>query len=180
MSTDSWAVIDSFRFVSPATQGPLHVKEAALTPENDKMYVLARDGMSDALFLFDLNDHSCLFRLPLASNSGFALSPDAREIWVVQGYGYTGHPVPSTLGYVLIVDAQSGAPLDTISTLGLWIDRPDDPFPLGPLVFHPTEPKAYLCSGWPYQSLLVVNTKSREVESILEMGPLHDIAIVPR
>lgn len=178
ISTESWAVLDSFTPVSPRTGGVVSIEEAVLTPDDRRLFALGVDGFgfdlaSRALFAFDLQTHSCLYRTPVVSPQGsMALSHDASELWLVQG--------STDLGYVLIIEVPTGNVTDTIHTADVNAGQPGQPFPLGSLAIHPTASKAYLSTGYWDPSILVINTESREIDTMLHLGPLYDLAISER
>ncbi len=179
-SIQTWAVIDSFRFISPATRSYIRVEEAEAAPSYDAIYLLAWDEAGYAIFRYSLSDHSCTFRQPLLSSSSesrFAVTPDGREIWVLQN-GTLLDP-PDGRFYILILDAATGAPVDTIRTVGLWGEYPEYSFPLLALEFHPTEAEVYIAAQSPPPSLFVIDRLRRAIIGGIDVNNVSHIVITP-
>ena len=171
---DSFTVDDGsepvqFRWIEPSRDGSV-------------LYLLGADWSSPSVIAYSLRDHRVVFRTNLYSALGSCkLSPDQRELWV------TDPGPPPTFGeawpgHVLILNATTGAILDTIHTRGLDDEFPDIRWRVDDIQFVPGQDKAYV--NCLYRGpILVIDTKSKEITRFL----LHDegrsadgIVVLPR
>jgi hypothetical protein len=87
------------------------------------------------------------------------------------------------LGYILILDAASGAPIDTIRTVGLSNFFPEEPMSVRQIVFHRTDHKAYVPVYLNQPGLLVIDTDEKELISTRYASGAYttvfEIAIAP-
>lgn len=182
-SYETCKIVDSFSFVSP--RGGVYVYGAEVPTAYDGIYLIGSDSGGSAIFRFDLSDHSCSFRQPLLPNSQqrrFALSPDGSEIWVLQ-FTSQVHEVPGRIEtefweYILILDASTGAPLDTINTVGLKEQNPESPTGMTAIAFHPEEPVVYVTTQSSL-SMLVINRTTREIIDSIDVGYALEVVISP-
>lgn len=119
---------------------------------------------------YDLIGRSIMFRRELASANGSCrVSWDGRDVWVTDpGSNWVIDPVWP--GLTLVYDALSGNILDTIPTKGIYQGSPDQPLFVKDIRFVPGSDKVYVATGLSSRTgypLLVVDSKSREIEQIL-------------
>jgi len=184
---DTWEIVDSFSFVSPLGGG-VHASEAAVSSAYDGIYLMGEDASGGALFRYDLSDHSCTFRQPVwfrppqaLGRNSVAVSPDGREIWVLQPGGkYQSPPRENEYwGYILILDGLTGVPLDTIRDAEYWEQSPEYPLFLTAIEFHPDEPFAYVAAYSDSPSMVVIDRSTREIVGSFDVGYVREIVISP-
>lgn len=182
-SAENWKLIDSFSLHSPVTNGPMAAFQAATSPDGERLYVLGGDGNGAAVFALELESHRIIFRQPVETFYGWIqVSPDGDEVWITQSFPAMFRPRPDHLGYVLMMDANTGSPIDTLKTLGMNANYPDEPLALQHIRFHPSGLKAFVTAFWGRPAILVVEVKTKEPSSMLyDQVPndLWDIAIGP-
>ena len=165
-STANWAIVDSFTFFSTYTNGPVVAWHAELSPDGRRLYLLGGDTGGSAVFSFDLVTHEMLFRCPVETWVGsVSVSPTGDEVWVIQTFAKGIGPVPLDLGYVLVIDADHGNPIDTFHTMGLDPDWPNEPLTIQRTFFHPNQGKAYVHAFRARPGILILNSETREMES---------------
>lgn len=183
-SAESWELTDSFTFRSPATDGPIAAFHAATSPDGERLYVLGGDGQGAAVFAFHLATHEVVFRRSVETSFGWIeVAPDGAEVWITQSFPAMFRPHPTHLGYVLMMDADSGSPLDTLRTLGMNANYPNEPLALQEILFHPDREKAYVLAFWGRPAIVVIDTRSKEFSSFLYSETpqgLWDMALGPR
>jgi DNA-binding beta-propeller fold protein YncE len=183
INTDNWSIVDSFSLESPATGGGMAAVSAALSPDGRRIFLLGADDASPAVFSFDIATHAPLIRTPTEETFGWIqVSPDGREVWVTQSFVTYYHPWPTNLGYVVMIDATSGAPIDTVRTLGLSLEVPQYPLPIRQILFHPAKQKAYVAGWLGRPAILVIDTQTRGIASYIydkTHNNITDIAIAP-
>lgn len=168
ISLINFQVSEPVRLRSPLTGKGIIVLEAVFSPDRQDLVLVGYDEIGNAAFSFNLSDLRPNFRTDIETlASTLALSPDGTFIWVTQYFPPRLDPPPLSLGYVLIVDAQSGMVGDTIRTIGLRYGRPEWPLPVFQIGFHPYEPKAYVSALSSQPALFVVDTKSHEITNML-------------
>jgi hypothetical protein len=187
IDVETGVVNDSFTLRCPDIPFPPCCGGWAVSPNGRRVYWISAPigSAGSALFAFSVEDGSCIYQTPVEVGSGdVAVTPDGEEIWITQGGSSPPNDfVPTHLGYILILDANTGTPLDTIRTLGLRVDRPDMPLNLQEIIMHPTLSKAYVAGVIGQPGVLVINTKSRMIETTIYPGKttyIYDIAIAPR
>jgi hypothetical protein len=159
----SGSVVDSFRFVSPATGRGVIALQAVTSPNKSALYILGYDESGPALFAFDVTDHTSFFRHPLLTLFGSCqITPDESEVWVTQSAVFDPH-----LGYILILDATTGTPKDTIQTADIRLDKPGAGLAVWNIAFHPTLPKAFVDSHATVPGVLKINTDDHSVGDVL-------------
>lgn len=165
-STENWAIVDSFSFLSTYTNGPVITAHAEFSPDGQRLYLLGADGGGLAVFCFDLVTQNMIFRRPVEEWFGsVSVSPTGDEVWVIQTFARGIGPVPLHLGYVLVLDAFHGTPIDTFHTMGLDPDRPDEPLTIQRTFFHPNQRKAFVHAFRARPGILILNPETREMES---------------
>lgn len=168
ISGSTFELTDSFRLVSPATDRGIIVTGMELSASTEEVFLRGYDDHGRALYSFNVETRRCKFRLPIESLlGGMAVTPDGRYVWVTEGYPYMIEPPPQALGHVLVVDAATGVPVDTIHTRGLRIGDSNATLPLGGIGFHPMEDKAYVVSTGTRPALLVINVPDRTIKETL-------------
>lgn len=119
---------------------------------------------------YDLIGRSVVFRPELArANGSCRVSWDGCEVWVTDP-GATSSLNPVWPGLILVYDAHSGSVLDTIPTKGIYEGSPDQSLFVKDIRFVPGSDKVYVATGRASRTgypLLVVDSKSREIEQIL-------------
>lgn len=133
------------------------------------IYLLGADWSSPAVFAYSLREQRIVYRANLYSAFGRCkLSPNQRELWVTD-------PGPPPLfgdawpGHILVLNATTGAVLDTIHARGLDDEFPDIRWRVDDIQFVPERTKAYVNCMF-RGPILVINTKTREITKHL----LHD------
>ena len=185
MDCQSGAVVERFTLHSPLGNSEFLSMEIVASPKGKRLFCLAVDNAGACLIGFDLAHKTPLFRRELETLIGHgSLSPDGSEFWLTQSFpGLYPDPPPPGRGYVLIVDAATGAPIDTIRTLGLRADRPSRPLPIMDIRFIPNNPKAYVSSYMSSPSILAVSTDRHEVTGRLFVDTftvVNGIEVIPR
>lgn len=156
---------------------------ASLSLDGTRLYwAISPLGSSEPMLTaFNVADGSCLYMTPLQiPNADVAVTADGCEVWVTQGSIPANFPVPPDLGHILIFDASTGTPIDTIRTLGMRIDKPELPLNLSQLVMHPELPKAYVTSDATTPSILVFDTESRLLTDTFHTGRILTLNIAPK
>jgi hypothetical protein len=152
--------------MSEYSGGPISTSQADLSPDGQKLYVLGADSGGLAVFGLDMVTHGMLFRRPVDTWWGWVrVSPTGDEVWLTQTFFRGIGPVPLHLGYLLIIDANNGAPIDTFHTLGLDPDRLDEPLQIFQTYFHPNQGKAFVHAFRARPAILIFNTETKELES---------------
>lgn len=182
LATDDWRIIDSFTFVSPMSDGGILALSTVFSQDGNRIFVLGADAAGAAVFSYNVGDHSMLFRVPVESVLGrIQATPNGDELWISQSYSNLTYPPPQHLGYVLVIDADTGVPIDTIRTTGLSRFTPQWPLNLRQIAFHPLGKIAFV-AALENPGLLVVDTETKEVVSLLyedDHISVFDIAISP-
>lgn len=157
----------------------LHYNQTA----ND-IHMEAGDSRGMAVEAFEPGVATCRFKTALESPwSTMTITGGGEEIWVTQDYSTFDDPIPKHLGYVLILDAKSGSPIDTIRTLGVSLGSPSDPVAVFFILAHPHDEKVYVGARIGRPALLVYDRESRElIKSFYTDSPaiIHGLAIAPR
>lgn len=183
---DAWsgAISDSFSFRSSLTPEGLFPYAATLSANEEHIFLIARAPEGVAVVAFDLPSHACIYKWPIETISGsLAVTTRGDELWVTQGFSVYYSPYPAHLGYILILDVESGIPKDTIRTLGMRLNDPTVPLALSSIQTHPTLDKAYVVARSSRPGMLVFNTVTRELDTVfyLESGnSIFDVGIAPR
>lgn len=174
----SGSVVDSFRFVSPGTGRGVIALEAVMSSNKNTLYILGYDESGPAVFAFDIASHASVYRQSLLTLAwSLAVTPDAREVWVTQS---AIDDPPPNLGYILVLEAATGTPKDTIRTSDVRLDKPGSPLSIRRIVFHPTLPKAFVDSYATVPAVLEISATSRSIDGALyESKPtlVFDIAM---
>lgn len=179
MTAGSWCIVDSFAFRSPAADGGVGVLNQALSPDGHRLCVIGADGLSPAVIVFNVNDHTPVLRVPVETSFGWVeFSPDGQEIWITQSFSSLTRPPPTQLGYVLVIDADTGEPTDTIRTIGLSSFTPQWPLTVQQIVFHPTDEKVYVQAVMDEPGLLVTDTGSKTILSLLYAVDFTDVTSI--
>ncbi len=184
LSMPTGEITDSFTFKSPQTDGRVTCQvPPVLSPDGNYIYLLAADDAGFAIFCFGLQSGDCLFRTAVATDKGsIAIRPDGEEVWITQSWYSIIWP-SDDLGYVLVLDASTGAPVDTIHTLGHNQLFPEHSLYLKDIAFHQTLPRAYIAARLSKPGILVVNTDSKSIDSTFYSDTLvnvFEIAVIPQ
>jgi hypothetical protein len=171
--------IDSI-IIEPDDHGVgFQVARFTLSPDGRRLYALGGSaGGGPSLVGYDLENRRLLFRQPLSVAIGYCqLTPDGREVWVSErGPLFT---VPIYPGHVVVFDAITGSPLDTIRTDGLG-PGPNDGLAVLDIKFVPSGEKAYVnCfHGGP---VLVINARTHTIEKLIlpDGGTPNAIDVAP-
>jgi len=163
-------VVDSLMGYDAALSG-FDLFRHTVSRDGRRVYVLAaKSGEGGFVVCLEIQTRRVVFQQPVSVIGGDCEeSPDGHELWITQSIG-GGISGPPSLGQVLILAAQTGAPLDTIPTVGLNPDRPEsEPLALNTIEFLPDGLKAYINSAWPLWPgpIVVIDTQTREVVKIL-------------
>lgn len=166
----TWAIADSFTLLSTHSGNSISAYAADFSPDGRRLYLLGADSPGEAaVFCLDMLTHEMSFRRAVDTWYGSVrVSPSGDEVWVTQSFVRGPHgEVPMNLGYLLMLDAVHGTPLDTFSTVGLDLDRLDEPVSIRQFYFHPTLDKAFVQAFRSRPAILVFDTKTREVEATI-------------
>lgn len=182
---DAWTaeITDSFPFRSALTPYSFYPWATTLSSDGKRFYAVGSDRDGSAVAAYDLVTGLCLFRQSLETDiGGIAVIPEQNELWVVQGYERFISPIPKHMGYVLILDAQTGLAKDTIRTLGMREGAPDKPLGLGAIIGHPDNPSVYVTSSSGFPSVLKFNSTTRRLEKVVYGSPqsVYGICVIPR
>lgn len=148
---------------------PVQVRWIEPSRDGNMVYLLGADWSSPAVFAYSLREQRIVYRTNLFSAVGRCkLSPDQHELWV------TDPGPPPTFGeawpgHVLILNATTGAILDTIHTRGLDENHPDIRWRVDDIQFVPDQNKAYVNCMF-RGPILVINTKTKEITKHLLHG----------
>lgn len=161
----------------------VQVLKFCLDPAGKRVYfrgLSAPAPFQDVAFTgaYDLESQTLLWSyVTMGQYGGIALSPDGREVYMTDPGipGYSGFDP----GAFFVLDAQSGALIEAISTYG-YRNNPLRTLATSDVIFSPTGEKAYVASGGigdhPAASVLVVDTETRNITKILS----PDLQRIPR
>ncbi|MEW5700745.1 MAG: hypothetical protein AB1792_00755 [Candidatus Zixiibacteriota bacterium] len=168
--------IDSV-IIEPNDEGMgVQVAHFTLSSDGRRLYVIgSAPGGRPSLIGYDLQCRQVIFRQP--SHVGRCrATPDGREVWVlIHGFLWES-PIPP--GFVIVFDAHSGNPLDTIKSDGLG-PRPGDGLSVLDARFLPSGETAYVNTF--DGPVLVIDTRTHAIEkSILSTeGAAQAIDLAP-
>lgn len=183
---DSREVNDSFTVSASGSDDSLQIYSLDIANDGKTFFVIG-DGAATGPIVaaFSLETHQILFSMPLVATHGRCrVSPDGSELWVTDPGHYALFGARVRPGHILVLNATSGAVLDTIPTRGLdpdtslmwWVDD---------IQFVPGQSKAYVNTlKWNIKEtpILVIDTETRMVEKLL-FGDFSrsasSIAVVP-
>lgn len=177
---NSLTLVDSFT-VDEGSE-PVQCRWIEPSRDGDVLYLLGADWSSPSVFAYSLKDRRVIFRANLYSALGRCrLSPDERELWI------TDPGPPPTFGeawpgHVLVLDAKTGAILDTIPTFGLDEEFPEIRWRVDDIRFVPGGHKAYVNCMF-RGPILVIDTRSKEITNFLLKAPKRSadgIVVLPR
>jgi len=175
-------IVDTIIFKVTPESDVFYVTHFDLSPDGSKFYGVGNSADCVCLIGYDLIRGELLFTFPTDSPGGFPrVTPDGNQVWLTHGGIYVLGPWRQ---YISIVDASSGARIDTISVHKDDLGWPRAVAPRD-IRFLPDGKKAYVRCGEPGtggQPLLAIDAHSLGVHMILydESQTPNGIDIAPQ
>lgn len=174
------APIDSFSIIQG--NAALNVHCFTFSPDGTRFYGGVYGGGKFYIAGYDLTGHTMLFlHQPTRAFQHCFVSPDGREVWVTDHgdlYGFN----PEHRGSTDVYDAFTGSLIDSVVLSGSYADSSRTLAPWS-VRFVPGSEKVYINSVAGGQPMLVVNSRTKEIERVIfpEFDKwVEEIDIAPR